>query len=58
MKDNTIKFSDYIQKIECGYYKICGESDENNILFAFYKKPIWLHRMCSRILLGWVWIDR
>lgn len=27
-------------------------------LITLHKKPIWLHRIMARVLLGWTWEDR
>jgi hypothetical protein len=35
-----------------GEYQILG-----HLSFHFPKKPNWFHRMMTRLLLGWVWID-
>jgi hypothetical protein len=28
-----------------------------SVYYQMTKKPIWLHRVMARVLLGWVWID-
>lgn len=37
-----------------GGYRIGGPT---GLQINSEKKPIWLHRMMARVLLGWVWID-
>jgi hypothetical protein len=40
-----------------GGYRM-GESTWGGwILFSLSKKPLWIHRMGVRLVLGWKWVD-
>lgn len=42
-----------------GFYQMTTPSARHGtIYFASAKKPSLFHRMCVRIFLGWIWIDR
>ncbi len=42
-----------------GGYDITGQGGgANSIMFMMKKKPKWFHRACTRIFLGWVWVDK
>jgi hypothetical protein len=38
-----------------GGYRIGGDAYYTQ--FMLVRKPIWLHRVMARLLLGWKWID-
>mgnify|MGYP001200308703 FL=1 len=40
-----------------GGYVITGDESTDKIRFNFSKKPNFIHRFFSRILLGWIWED-
>ena len=40
--------------IYAGYYKIGGNT---GMQISLSKKPKWIHRKFTKLLLGWEWID-
>jgi hypothetical protein len=40
-----------------GGYRMGDETDGGWILFNLPKKPLWIHRMGVRLVLGWKWVD-
>lgn len=44
----------YTPPVYVGYYDL----GEGTIQQFFKKKPTWLHRTMTRILLGWKWVDK
>ena len=47
------KTSFYFQPQIDGYYRI-----NNNLNMPFSKKPKFIHRFFTKLLLGWVWVDK
>jgi hypothetical protein len=48
-----------IPKKNKGGYDITGQGGKaNSVMFMMTKKPKWFHRTCTRIFLGWVWVDQ
>jgi len=42
-----------------GGYDVTGNGGGPwSVMFMMRKKPNWFHRQMSRILLGWVWVDK
>lgn len=42
-----------------GGYDITGNGGgANSIMFMMVRKPKWFHRMCTKLFLGWVWVDK
>ena len=48
------QYSFYIPKY-AGYYRIGPPTGYTS--FTLSKKPNWFHRMFSKVLLGWEWVD-
>jgi hypothetical protein len=51
---NTFRLGTYIPKY-AGYYRIGPPTGYTS--FTLSKKPNWFHRMFSKLLLGWEWVD-
>ena len=41
-----------------GGYLIGESAEGGSILFSLPKKPLWIHRMGVRLVLGWKWVDQ
>ena len=58
MSDDTVYVAQgsfaYLHRKYVGGYRIGGPI---GLQINFEKKPIWLHRVMMRVLLGWEWID-
>lgn len=51
--DNTLHVTGFaVLPKPVGAWQIGG-----SVYYQMTKKPIWLHRVMSRVLLGWEWID-
>jgi len=51
--DNTLRFNGFVTPPKpVGAWRIGG-----SVYYQMNKKPIWLHRIMARVLLGWEWID-
>ena len=57
--DSSVKFADNRKLIFHGDIPIDGSYIiNNNLSITFSKKPKLIHRFFTKLLLGWVWVDK
>lgn len=59
LKDlNLTQENFFVRKKTIGGYNITGNSEiENSIILMMTRKPSLFHRMCTKLFLGWTWVD-
>ena len=51
MEDENI--GGFIEYNHAGWYEV-----NNNLMIAFEERPLFFHRLMTKIFLGWKWIDK
>lgn len=54
-----INLTEFKNEYNLSYYSghYCVEEHHKTVWFGLIKKPCYLHRVMSQLLLGWVWKD-
>lgn len=59
LEEASLTCSIELPKKEIGGYDITGNQGGNySVIFWMTKKPNWFHRICTRLFLGWDWVDK
>ena len=57
MTDENTRIAGITPPKTAGYWVLPGSVSYGEVRYCMPRRPVWLHRVMMRTLLGWVWRD-